>query len=58
MNATPSEKQSPSERLIGPAKDFASYAELEYERRRSSDEDFDPDRFREAVDLVLGKLQG
>ena len=42
---------------IGPAKDFASFVELEYERRRNSDDDFDPDVFREAVDLVLGKLR-
>lgn len=43
--------------LIGPAKDFADFVELEYERRRSSDQKFDPSTFKEAVELVLGKLQ-
>lgn len=57
MAKTPSPEQPRPERLIGPAKDFSSYAELEYERRRSSEKDFDPDTFHEAVELVLSKLQ-
>jgi hypothetical protein len=57
MTDTPSPEQPHTKELIGPAKDFASFAELEYERRRNSDKDFDPDVFREAVDLVLGKLR-
>ena len=40
----------------GLAKDFAAFAELEYERRRNADQDFDPVAFHEAVELVLGKL--
>jgi hypothetical protein len=44
--------------LSGPAKDFAGFIELELERRRSSDKDFDPDLFDEAVELVLDKLRG
>lgn len=43
--------------LTGPAKDFANFIELELERRRSSDKDFDPDLFDEAVELVLRKLR-
>lgn len=43
--------------LTGPARDFAAFIALEYERRMSSQQDFDPELFREAVDLVLGKLR-
>ena len=43
--------------LTGPAKDFSAYIELEHERRLSSDRDFDPELFREAVELVLAKLR-
>ena len=57
MTEKPSPEQSDSQKLIGPAKDFAAFAELEYERRRNSDTDFDPEVFREAVELVLGKLR-
>ena len=42
--------------LTGPARDFSAFVELEYERRMSSEKDFDPELFREAVELVLGKL--
>jgi len=41
----------------GLARDFGAYAELEYERRRNSFDDFDPDLFAEAVDLVKKKLR-
>lgn len=44
--------------LAGPARDFAAFCELERERRRNSDEDFDPERFDEALALVLAKLGG
>jgi hypothetical protein len=47
----------PERPLTGPARDFAAFIELEYERRMSSERDFDPELFREAVDLVLGKLR-
>jgi len=50
-------RQPRTNELIGPARDFAVFAELEYERRRNSDKDFDQDVFREAVDVVLGKLR-
>jgi len=43
---------------LGPARDFAAFCELERERRRNSDDGFDPDRFDAAVTLVLGKLAG
>jgi len=43
--------------LTGPAKDFSGYVELEHERRLSSDPEFDPELFREAVELVLAKLR-
>jgi hypothetical protein len=42
----------------GPARDFASFSELERERRRNSDKDFNAQIFHEAVALVLGKIAG
>jgi len=41
----------------GLARDFGAYAELEYERRRNSFDDFDPELFSEAVELVKKKLR-
>jgi hypothetical protein len=49
-------EQNPSARPAGPARDFAAFCELDRERRRNSDEDFDPGLFEEAVALVLGRL--
>jgi hypothetical protein len=46
----------PAARPAGPARDFAAFCELDRERRRNSDEDFDPGLFEEAVALVLGRL--
>ncbi len=43
---------------VGPARDFAAFCELERERRRNSDDDFDPERFEEALALVIAKLGG
>ena len=56
MTETPAPDQPERREFIGPAKDFAAFAELEYERRRNADQDFDPVSFHEAVELVLGKL--
>ena len=47
-----------NEELTGPAKDFALFSELEFERRRNSEQDFDADLFYEAVELALAKLAG
>jgi hypothetical protein len=52
------QEQSYVHELSGPAKDFRGFIELELERRRSSDKDFDPELFDEAVELVLDKLRG
>ncbi len=41
--------------LTGPARTFAKFCSTELERR-SSEEDFDPEIFDEAVKLVLRKL--
>jgi len=41
----------------GLARDFRAYADLEYERRRNSFDDFDAPLFWEAVDLVRNKLR-
>jgi hypothetical protein len=43
--------------MVGPAKDFMGFIDLELERRRNSDQAFDPALFEEAVDLVLAKLR-
>ena len=40
----------------GPSRDFAAFSELELERRRNSDEDFDAALFHEAVALAMGKI--
>jgi hypothetical protein len=56
----PEEKeQHPSHaaEIVGPAKDFRTFVELEFERRRSSQKDFDAGLFDDAVDLVLDKLR-
>ncbi len=57
---TRKQEQEPTETTerAGPARDFASFSELELERRRSSDKDFDAEIFREAVALALGKIAG
>ncbi|MEA3291972.1 MAG: hypothetical protein U9Q71_06710 [Pseudomonadota bacterium] len=57
MTETTTENRPPDPELIGPAKDFADFAELEYERRRNSDPNFDPDSFHDAVALVLSQLR-
>jgi hypothetical protein len=51
-------QDEPLDKPLGPARDFAAFCELERERRRNSDDGFDPDRFDAAVTLVLGKLAG
>ena len=48
--------QPSKDELIGPAKDFRTFIELEFERRRSSQKGFDRDLFDQAVGLVLSKL--
>jgi hypothetical protein len=46
-----------AQKVSGPAKDFSNFIELELERRRSSDTEFDLGLFEEAVELVLHKLR-
>jgi len=40
-----------------PTLEFAAYCEAEFERRRNSGEAFDEATYREAMELVLGKLR-
>ena len=47
---------TPDPRPAGPARDFAAFCELDRERRRNSDDDFDPNLFDEAMALVLSRL--
>ena len=58
MTEKESLKLSNTEDRAGPFRDFAAYGELELERRRNSDQDFDAELFHEAVELVLGKIAG
>jgi hypothetical protein len=51
-------RPSGEQERAGPGKDFAAFSELELERLRNSDEDFDAEVFHAAVDLVLGKIAG
>lgn len=46
----------PGEVPRGPARDFAAYCAKELDRRRDSEQDFDPALYEEAVRLVLRKL--
>lgn len=57
---TEEEQQEPAgtNERSGPARDFASFVELELERQRNSDKDFDAEVFHEAAALVLGKIEG
>jgi len=45
-------------KLHGPATEFLDYCEAEFERRRNSDEAFDEESWREAMQLALRKLPG
>jgi hypothetical protein len=53
----PAPQGQPEPRPPGPARDFAAFCELDRERRRNSDDGFDPRLFDEAVALVLGRLE-
>lgn len=57
MTETTALEPNPAQEQNGPARDFAAFAKLEYERQHSAREDFDADIFRAAVALVLGKLR-
>ena len=41
----------------GPAEDFLAYCEAEFERRRNAAREFDEVSCREAMDLVVRRLQ-
>lgn len=57
MTDQPNLHQPPDARQPGPARDFAAFCELDRERRRNSDDGFDPNLFDEAVTLVLARLE-
>jgi len=50
------ENTGKSAKLKGSAKSFAEYCEVELERRRNTETDFDEAVHRQAVQLVLRKL--
>jgi hypothetical protein len=51
------EKPLGSSILQGPAQEFSVYCEAEFERRRIGDEPFDEAAYKDAMELVLSKLQ-
>lgn len=53
---TPVPNRHADPRPVGPARDFAAFCELDRERRRNSDDDFDAELFDEAAALVVGRL--
>ncbi len=57
MTDQPNQQPPPDARQPGPARDFAAFCELDRERRRNSDDGFDPNLFDEAVTLVLDRLE-
>ena len=52
-----SERPLSAARLQSPQQEFTGYCEAEFERRRSSDTPFDETAYREAMAMVLEKLQ-
>jgi len=58
MNKNEPSTPSGTQDRAGPARDFAAFSELELERRRNSDQEFDTQLFQEAVALVTGKIAG
>lgn len=59
MSDAESSTEQPDRReLVGPARDFRDFIELEFERRRSSQKDFDAKLFHEAVELAMKKIKG
>ena len=57
MSGPEPEQEQDSTAIKTPSQDFAAYCEAEFERRLNSGEDFDEQRYREAMQLVMGKLQ-
>ena len=53
---SPSDKPLGRSELQGPARDFSDFCEGEFERRQSSDSPFDEALYREAMELVIRKL--
>lgn len=56
MSSPPPQKPLGPTELHGPAADFAKYCEAEFERRGNSDDPFDEDLYRDAMELVVRRL--
>ncbi|HEB95835.1 MAG TPA: nodulation protein E [Sedimenticola thiotaurini] len=57
MTAASSDRPLQGSELEGPSRDFASYCEAEFERRRNADEPFDEAAYREAMEMTLRRLR-
>jgi hypothetical protein len=44
--------------LHGPARVFAEFCDVEFERRRNSDDAFEEKAYHEAMEIILRKLNG
>jgi len=57
MAAESGNKPLQGSELAGPSRDFFSYCEAEFERRKNSGEPFDEAAYREAMEMTLRRLQ-
>ena len=57
MTAESGNKPLQGSDLAGPSRDFSSYCEAEFERRKNSGEAFDEAAYREAMEMTLRRLQ-
>lgn len=46
-----------TEEKLSPSQNFSRYCDMEFERNRDADENFEEDTYKEAIELTLRKLQ-
>ena len=57
MEDTSGSKLLNTQEKLSPSENFSLYCELEFERNRDENENFEADAYREAIELALRKLQ-
>lgn len=57
MTADRGNKPLQGSAIAGPTRDFSSYCEAEFERRKNSGDAFDEAAYREAMEMTLRRLQ-
>ena len=57
MEDTSGSKLLNTQEKLSPSESFSLYCELEFERNRDENENFEADAYREAIELALRKLQ-